>query len=105
MIRYAELPSPPGIESSGVRSATSLAFTEGPAVDAEGSVYFSDISNNRIMKLTPDGVCRVFREPRIQSIGDVRNEASHGNGANVSPDDVTDALGFTHRCLGTSASR
>ena len=39
-----------------------LAFTEGPAVDSDGTVYFSDIKNNRIMMLQPDGVMSVFRE-------------------------------------------
>jgi gluconolactonase len=42
-------------------SATVIAFTEGPAVDADGSVYFSDIWNNRIMKLAADGSQSVFR--------------------------------------------
>src|SRR3989337_246361 len=37
------------------RTATFVAFTEGPAVDAAGSVFFSDIRNNRIMKLAPGG--------------------------------------------------
>ncbi len=31
--------------------ATTLAFTEGPAVDREGNVYFTDIISQRIMKL------------------------------------------------------
>ena len=30
---------------------TTVAFTEGPTVDREGNVYFSDIMNQRIMKL------------------------------------------------------
>lgn len=36
---------------------------------------------------------------RIQSIADIRNEAAHGNGANIKPDDVADALSFTRRLL------
>ena len=37
-------------------------FTEGPAVDAEGNVFFSDIPNSRIHKISTDGNVTVFRE-------------------------------------------
>jgi gluconolactonase len=39
-----------------------FAFTEGPAVDAKGNVFFSDIPNNRIHVWTLDGKRSVFRE-------------------------------------------
>jgi gluconolactonase len=39
-----------------------FAFTEGPACDAEGNVYFSDIPNNRIHKWSLDGKLSTFRE-------------------------------------------
>ena len=42
--------------------ATTVAFTEGPAVDCDGSVYFTDIINERIMKLGADGVLSTYRE-------------------------------------------
>jgi gluconolactonase len=42
--------------------ATTVAFTEGPAVDRAGNVYFTDIINQRIMKLSVDGVLSTFRE-------------------------------------------
>ena len=42
--------------------ATSVAFTEGPTVDRDGSVYFTELVFQRIMKLTPEGVLSVFRE-------------------------------------------
>src|SRR5687767_10129089 len=42
--------------------ATSVAFTEGPAADAEGNVYFTETVFNRIMKLSKDGTLTVFRE-------------------------------------------
>jgi gluconolactonase len=45
-----------------VEIATSVAFTEGPAVDREGNVYFTDIINQRIMKLTKDGPLSIYRE-------------------------------------------
>ncbi|MHC4594964.1 MAG: SMP-30/gluconolactonase/LRE family protein [Planctomycetota bacterium] len=37
-------------------------FTEGPAADAKGNIFFSDIPNNRIHKWSPDGTLSVFRE-------------------------------------------
>ena len=39
-----------------------MAFTEGPAVDREGNVYFTDIINQRIMKLGLDGLLSIYRE-------------------------------------------
>jgi gluconolactonase len=36
-----------------VAPATVVAFLEGPAADAAGQVYFSDIINNRILKFDP----------------------------------------------------
>ena len=42
--------------------ATTVAFTEGPAVDREGNVYFTDIINQRIMMLSADGVLSTYRE-------------------------------------------
>jgi gluconolactonase len=37
-------------------------FTEGPAVDANGHVFFSDIPNSRIYKIADAGKVSVFRE-------------------------------------------
>jgi sugar lactone lactonase YvrE/enterochelin esterase-like enzyme len=37
-------------------------FTEGPAVDREGNVFFTDIPNNRIHKVGVDGRVSVFKE-------------------------------------------
>jgi gluconolactonase len=42
--------------------ATTVAFTEGPAVDRQGNVYFTDIINQRIMKLGADGALTTYRE-------------------------------------------
>jgi gluconolactonase len=42
--------------------ATTVAFTEGPTVDREGNVYFTDIINQRIMKLSSDGVLSTYRQ-------------------------------------------
>lgn len=38
-------------------------FTEGPAVDAQGNLFFSDGPNDRIMKRAPDGTVSIFRQP------------------------------------------
>jgi gluconolactonase len=42
--------------------AGGFAFTEGPARDAQGNIYFSDIPNNRIHKWSLDGKLSTFRE-------------------------------------------
>ncbi|MFO0964882.1 MAG: SMP-30/gluconolactonase/LRE family protein [Gemmataceae bacterium] len=41
--------------------AAVVCFLEGPAVDAEGNVFFSDIAGNRIMKMDAKGAVSVFR--------------------------------------------
>ncbi len=40
-----------------------LGFTEGPAGDAEGNLYFSDIPNQRIYRVGASGETAVFVEP------------------------------------------
>ena len=42
--------------------ATTVAFTEGPTVDRAGNVYFTEIINQRIMKLGTDGMLSTYRE-------------------------------------------
>jgi gluconolactonase len=42
--------------------AASVAFTESPAADQHGNIYFTDILNQRIMRLSADGVLATFRE-------------------------------------------
>jgi len=42
--------------------AGDFKFTEGPAADAAGNVFFSDIPNNRIHKFSLEGELSVFRE-------------------------------------------
>lgn len=37
-------------------------FTEGPAVDAQGNVFFSDIPNNLIHRISTEGKVSVFRD-------------------------------------------
>ncbi len=42
--------------------AEDYIFTEGPAADKKGNVYFTDQPNNRIMKWATDGTLSVFME-------------------------------------------
>jgi gluconolactonase len=42
--------------------AGGFKFTEGPAADAEGNIFFTDIPNNRIHKWSADGKLSTFRE-------------------------------------------
>ncbi|MFH1719646.1 MAG: SMP-30/gluconolactonase/LRE family protein [Planctomycetota bacterium] len=42
--------------------AGDFKFTEGPAADVAGNVFFSDIPNNRIHEFSLDGKLSVFRE-------------------------------------------
>lgn len=66
------------------RVATGFRFVEGPAWNAtERSLWFSDISADRILKLGPDGEVTTWLEPSGQS-----------NGL------VFDARGRLHACLG-----
>ena len=43
-------------------AATGFAFTEGPAADAAGNVYFTDQPNDRILKWRPDSEVSVYME-------------------------------------------
>ena len=55
------------VAETAVCTAAAVAFTEGPAVDAEGSVFFSDIVNNRIMRRAPDGALSVQGAQRMRN--------------------------------------
>jgi len=50
----------PGAEVE--KLAGGFTFTEGPAVDEEGNIYFSDIPNNRIHEWSLDAKLSTFRE-------------------------------------------
>jgi gluconolactonase len=49
--------------------AGDFKFTEGPASDAEGNVFFTDQPNNRILKWSIDGKLSTFLEPSGRSNG------------------------------------
>lgn len=67
-------PPPAGEQAAPVTTrtaevASSVAFTEGPTVDALGNVYFTDTTNSRIFRLSLDGVRTIFREPSNRANG------------------------------------
>ncbi len=68
--------------------ATTVAFTEGPVVDGDGNVYFTELVFQRIMKLDPKGVLSVFRE--------------HSNNANGL---LIDPQGRLVACEGSASTR
>lgn len=49
--------------------STEFEFTEGPAVDKDGNVYFTDQPNDRIMRYTINGKMEVFMQPSGRSNG------------------------------------
>ncbi len=55
----------PGIGPVGkpVKLFTDLKFTEGPAFDLKGNLYFTDIPDNKIYKVDSKGDLSVFLEP------------------------------------------
>jgi gluconolactonase len=49
--------------------AGDFAFTEGPAADSKGNVYFTDQPNDRILKWSTDGKLSTFLQPCGRSNG------------------------------------
>lgn len=49
--------------------SSDFLFTEGPAADADGNVYFTDQPNDKIMKWSTDGTITVFMEGTGRSNG------------------------------------
>ncbi len=49
--------------------AGGFSFTEGPAADREGNVYFTDQPNDKILKWSIDGKLSVFMQPSGRSNG------------------------------------
>lgn len=57
-------------QKAGIKQvAGGCKFTEGPAVSPGGELFFSDIENNRIMKLDPFGAVKEFRRPSGRTNG------------------------------------
>ncbi|OAI50715.1 gluconolactonase [Planctomycetaceae bacterium SCGC AG-212-F19] len=61
----------PGVGPTGkiVKLHTGFKFTEGPAADRDGNLYFSDIPNERIHKVDAAGKLSVFREKSNRANG------------------------------------
>jgi gluconolactonase len=87
---FRNLGLPVGVSETPV-PATFIAFTEGPACDAGGDVYFTDIVNNRILKLDANtGRYSTFREPSGRANGllfDVRGRLLACEGNEFCPND------------------
>ena len=64
-------PSPSALLEPGAElsSALAIVFTEGPAADAEGNVYYTEITGNRIIKYMPGGEWSEFRRPSRRANG------------------------------------
>ena len=72
--------------------AATISFTEGPTVDADGAVYFTDLRGaGRILKMDPDGTVTTFREPSYRANGLIFDSdwrllaCEGGNGDDVLP--------------------
>ena len=59
----SKVPLPPGMVGKDTIPAPAavVCFLEGPAVDAAGNLFFSDIAGNRILKMDPRGAITTFR--------------------------------------------
>src|SRR5215472_9965033 len=59
----SSVPLPEGLVARDAAAAPAavICFLEGPAVDAAGNVFFSDIAGNRILKMDPKGAVTTFR--------------------------------------------
>ena len=75
-----------------VEVAATISFTEGPTVDADGAVYFTDLRGaGRILKMDPDGTVTTFREPSYRANGLIFDSdwrllaCEGGNGDDVLP--------------------
>jgi gluconolactonase len=50
------------VDASVTKLSDGFVFTEGPAVDADGNVYFSDVRTSKAYKWSVDGELTTFRE-------------------------------------------
>jgi len=65
----AQVTTGPVAEGSVKLVGEGYKFTEGPTVDSEGNVYFTDQPNNRIVLLSIDGTISDFLKPAGRSNG------------------------------------
>lgn len=87
---FTKLDLPPGV-SLAPAPVIGVAFTEGPACDARGTLYFTDIVNNRILALDAGAkYFRVFRSPSGRANGllfDVQGRLLACEGNEFGPND------------------
>jgi gluconolactonase len=65
LVLPATAADPAGVVAPGAKLtllAETFSFTEGPAADAQGNVYFTDQPNNKIYKWSTDGKLSVFHD-------------------------------------------
>jgi len=70
--RAADEKEPSSVTAAGAKLeklADGFAFTEGPAADAEGNVFFTDQPNDRILKWSVDGKLTNWMQPCGRSNG------------------------------------
>jgi gluconolactonase len=67
--RAADTNSPVAADAKLEKLATGFKFTEGPAPDTAGNVYFTDQPNDRILIWSTDGKLSTFMEPCGRSNG------------------------------------
>lgn len=79
----------PSSSIAEVKAVATVAFTEGPTVDAEGNVYFSEIFGGRILRFTPGKGVSVFREKSNRSNGLLFDEQWHLVACEAEPPRVT----------------
>lgn len=60
---------PVSIDSVATLVSSQFSFTEGPAVDKAGNIYFTDQPNNKIWKYGTDGKLSVFKDNAGRSNG------------------------------------
>lgn len=85
-------PASDAIPARSIDVAATISFTEGPTVDADGNVYFTDLRGpGRIMRMSLDGIVETFREPSYRANGLIFDSewrllaCEGGNGAEVLP--------------------
>lgn len=60
-VDFKDVPLPNNLFAPRVSVVARTSFLEGPAFDAQGDLYFSDLIGNRILKMNPVGAVSVFR--------------------------------------------
>ena len=71
-IRCPDIVGDEGVIAKGAELkevSAEFVFTEGPATDAGGKIYFTDQPNDRIMIYTTDGTLETFMQPAGRSNG------------------------------------